>query len=160
MLAVVDALSAFGSAAYFYPRVDLDGERACRKRYDNKSLEKRGELFLMSVAKLWLLSDCDAFSGVFDVPNTHRFRERMFKTIHALGHLRDSLKLPLEGFHWTLKRSIVRGNGQDDAARAMRRYIEQEIVSRLRSDASVFGVPDSWTSFPGVREQIEAACPL
>lgn len=99
MLAVVDALSAFGSAAYFYPRVDLDGWRACRKRYDNKSLEKRGELFLMSVAKLWLLSDCDAFSGVFDVPNTHRFRERMFKTIHALGHLRDSLKLPLEGFH-------------------------------------------------------------
>lgn len=160
VLAVVDALSAFGSAAYFYPRVDLDGGHACRQRYKSKPLEECGERFLLSVAKLCLRPDCDSFSGVLDVPNTHRFRELMFKTIHALGHLRDSLELPLEGFHQPLKRSIVRGNGRDDAARAMRRYVEQEIVSRLGCNASFFGVPDHWCAFPGVQEQIQAACPL
>lgn len=32
VLTVVDALSTFASAAYFYPRVELDGGRACRRR--------------------------------------------------------------------------------------------------------------------------------
>lgn len=160
VLDAVDALSAFASAAYFYPRVELDGGRACRRRYDGKSLEERGERFLSSVAKLCVRPDCDAFSGILDVPNTHRFRELMIKTVHALGHIRDTLELPLEGFHQTLKRSIVRGNGHDDAERAMRRYIEQEIVSRLKSDASFFGVPEHWCTFPGVHEQLAAASPL
>lgn len=160
VLAVIDALSAFASAAYFYPRVELDGGQACRRRYESKSLEAHGEGFLLSVAKLCVRPDCDAFSGILDVPNTHRFRELMFKTIHALGHVRDSLELPLEGFHQNLKRSIVRGNGRDDAARAMRRYVEQEVVSRLCLDASFFGVPHHWCSFPGVQEQLQAASPL
>lgn len=160
VLDVVDALSAFASAAYFYPRVHLDGGRACRRRYDTNSLEEQGERFLLSVAKLCLRPDCDAFSSILDVPNTHRFRELMYKTVQALGHVRDSLELPLEGFHQTLKRSIVRGNGHEDAERAMRRYVEQEVVSRLTSDASYFGVPQQWCTFPGVEEQLNAASPL
>lgn len=125
LLAALGALSAFAAAAYFYYRVDLDGGYVCRQRYKNSPLEECGERFLLCVAKLCLRPDCDGFSGVLDFPNTHRFRELMLKTIQALGHLRDSLELPLEGFHQTQKRSIVRGNDHDDAARAMRRYVEQ-----------------------------------
>lgn len=160
VLAVVDALSAFASAAFFYPRVELDGAQACRRRYDRTALEEKGEHFLCAVSKMYLRPDCDGFSAILDVPNTHRFRELMLKTVHALGHIRDSLELPLEGFHQTLKRSIVRGNGHDGAARAMRRYAEQEVVSRLGSDASVFQVPQKWCTFRGVQDQINAASPL
>lgn len=125
LLAALGALSAFAAAAYFYYRVDLDGGYVCRHRYKNSPLEECGERFLLCVAKLCLRPDCYGFSGVLDFPNTHLFRELMLKTIQALGHLRDSLELPLEGFHQTQKRSIVRGNGHDGAARAMRRYVEQ-----------------------------------
>lgn len=150
VLAAVDALSAFASAAYFYPRMELDGGRACSQRYKARPLEELGERFHFSFSKVCLLPDCDAFSGILDVPNTHRFRELLFKTVHALGHIRDSLELALEGFHQTLKRSIVRGNGHDDAAWAMSHYVEQETVSRLSLDASVFEGPRHWCTFPGV----------
>lgn len=160
LLAAVDTLSAFASAAYFYPRVDLDGGRACRQRYKTNALEELGARFMLSVNKLCLRPDCDLFSGTLDVPSTHRFRELMLKTVHGLGHIRNSLELHLEGFHQTLKRSIVRGNGRDDAAKGMRRCVDQELASRLSLDASVFGVPSQWCSMPGVREQLTAACPL
>lgn len=160
VLAVVDALSAFASAAYFFPRVKWDGAQACRRRYDRGTLEEKGEHFHGPVSKMCLRPDCDGFSGILDVPNTHRFRELMLKTAHALGHIPGSLELPLEGLHQTLKRSIVRGSGHDDAARAMRRYAEQEVVSRLGSDASLFQVPQKWCTFPGVQDQINAASPL
>lgn len=160
VLAVIDALSAFASLAYFYPRAELDGGKACRERYNTETLEHLAESFLSAVRKLCLRPDCDAFSSIMDVPNTHRFHEMMFRTIEALGHIRDSLELPLEGFHQTLKRSIVRGNGHDDALRAMRRYVEQEVVSRVSMSPSAFGVPQDWYEFPGVKEQLRAAAPL
>lgn len=160
VLTVIDALSVFVCSAYFYPRVELDGGRACRRRYDSGSLEQKAESFMVAVRKLCLRTDCDAFSGTLDVPNTHRFKELMERTIEALGHVRDSLELPLEGFHQQLKRSIVRGNGHDDALRAMRRYVEQEVASRLRLDSLAFGVPAAWCSLHGIKEQLLATTPL
>lgn len=160
VLNVIDALSAFVCGAYFYPRVELDGGRACRQRYDSTTLEYKAESFMVAVRKLCLRGDCDAFSGIMDVPNAHRFHELMGRTIEALGHVRDSLELPLEGFHQQLKRSIVRGNGHDDALRAMRRYVEQEVASRLSLDALAFGVPAAWCNVPGIKEQLLATNPL
>lgn len=101
VLATRDAFSAFTSAAYFYPRVELDGGQACRERYKMGSLEKLGEQFLLSVTKVCLRPECDAVSKILDAPNTHRFRELMVKTVHALGHIRDSLELPMEGLRTT-----------------------------------------------------------
>lgn len=160
VLTVIEALSVFVSSAYFYPRVELDGGRACRQRYDSGTLELKAESFMMAVRKLCLRTDCDAFSGIMDVPNAHRFQELMGRTIEALGHVRDSLELHLEGFHQQLKRSIVRGNGHDDALRAMRRYLEQEVASRLSLDALAFGIPAAWCSVPGIKEQLLASNPL
>lgn len=160
VLTVIDALSVFVCSAYFYPRVELDGGRACRQRYDSATLQQKAESFMVAVRKLCLRTDCDAFSGILDVPNTHRFQELMGRTIDALGHVRDSLELPLEGFHQQLKRSIVRGNGHDDALRAMRRYVEQEVASRLRLDSEAFGVPASWCNLLGIKEQLLATTPL
>lgn len=160
VLTVIDALCVFVCGAYFYPRVELDGGRACRQRYDVSTLEQKAESFMVAVRKLCLRSDCDAFSSILDVPNAHRFQELMGRTIEALGHVRDSLELPLEGFHQQLKRSIVHGNGHDDALRAMRRYVEQEVASRLSLDALAFGIPAAWCSLPGIKEQLLATNPL
>lgn len=68
-------------------------------------------------------------------------RSATARTVEALGHIRDSLELPLKNFHQTLMRSIVRGNGHGDAGRALSIYIDQEAISRMNLDADVFGVP-------------------
>lgn len=92
VLDIIDSLSAFASAAYFYPRAELDGGLACRARYTHTNLDQLSEAFLVAVSKLCVRPDCDAFSSVMDVPNTHRLRELMVRTVQALGHIRDSLE--------------------------------------------------------------------
>lgn len=125
VLDVIDTLSKLTSAAYFYSRVDIDGGTACMSRYDSATLKTQADGFMLAVRRPCLRPDCDAFLSNMDVPNTHRFHEMMCRTIEALGHIRDSLKLPLKGFHQTLQRSTVRCNGQVDAVRSMWRYLEQ-----------------------------------
>jgi len=159
-LEFLEALSAFASTAFFYPRVELDGGRACRARYLTADMEAHAEGFLLAVNKICLRPDCDSFSGILDVPNTHRFRELLFRTIEAPDHIRDILELPLESFHQTLKRSIASGNGRDDAGHALQRYVEQEAVSRLSLDPSVVGVPAQWCLTQGIALQLQAATPL
>lgn len=160
VLDIIDSLSALASATYFYARAELDGGRACRARYKHTNLDQLSEAFLVAVSKLCVRPDCDAFSSVNEAPNTDRFRDLMVRIVQALRHIRDSLELPLESLYQTLKRSIVRGNGDDDAGRAMSRYVDQEAVSRLSLDADVFGVPVQWYTFSGIRELLKAAAPL
>lgn len=50
VLDVVDSLSAFASAAYFYPRVELDSGRIRRQRYKHGGLSLLSERFLMAVS--------------------------------------------------------------------------------------------------------------
>ena len=160
VLSLIDALSEFAAAAFFYPRVELDGGRTCRARYDTTRVQASAERFLRCVNELCRRPDCDRFSFILDVPNTHRFRELLHKTVDVIDAVRDILELPLESFHQPLKRSIVRGNGRSDASRAMSRYIEQEVVSRLRLDPNVLGVREDWCEAPGVRQQLRTASPL
>jgi len=159
-LKVLEALSEFASAAFWYSRVELDGGRACRARYLTADMEAHAEGFLLAVNKLGIRPDCDIFSGILEVPNTHRFRELLFRTIEALDLIRDNLELPLEIFHQTLKRSIASGNGRDDAGHALQRYVEQEAVSQLLLDPSVLGVPAQWCLTQGSAQQLQAATPL
>jgi len=160
MLDTIDALSAFAAAAVFYPRVELDGGRTCRARYNTTRVQSSAERFLDFVNAVCRRPDCDGFSSILDVPNTHRFRELLRKTVDSIDSIRDILELPLESFHQPLKRSIVRGNGRDDASRAISRYVEQETVSRLSLDPTVFGLRSDWCAVPGVRQQLQAAAPL
>jgi len=160
MLDTIDSLADFAAAAFFYPRVELDGGRTCRARYDTTRVQACAERFLVCVNEVCRRPDCDGFSSILDVPNTHRFRELLHKTVGVIDAIRDILELPLESFHQPLKRSIVRGNGRNDASRAFSRYVEQEAVSRLCLDPSVLGVRADWCATPGVRQQLQAASPL
>jgi len=160
VLDTIDGLSDFAASAFFYPRVELDGGRTCRARYDTTRVERTAERFLQCVTDVCQRPDCDGFSSILDVPNTHRFRELLHKTVEVIDAIRDILELPLESFHQPLKRSIVRGNGHNDARRALSRYVEQEVVSRMSLDPSLIGVPENWCTAPGVRQQLRAASPL
>lgn len=128
VLATLDALSCFAASAYFCPRVEPDGGRACLRRCDKDHLEVQAERILLAAHKLCLRADCDAFSGILDVPNTHRFRELLFPVVDTLDHTGDLLELPLEGFLHSIKRSITRGNRHDDDGYVLRRYVEQEAI--------------------------------
>jgi len=118
------------------------------------------ERFLLAVHKLCFKPDCDALSGILDVPNTHRFRELLCRIVDTPDHIRALLELSLAGLHQPLKRSITRGNGHDDAGYALRRYVDQEAVSRLRLGTSLFGMPAAWCRTEGVAEQLRAAASL
>jgi len=140
--------------------VEIDGGRACLRRYDKDHLEGQAERILLAAHKLCLSPDCDAFSGILGVPNTHRFRELLFRVVDTLDHTGDLLELPFEGLLQPLKRSITRGNRHDDDGYALRRYVEQEAISRLLLDPSLFGVPAAWCRTEGVAEQLRAAASL
>ena len=64
VLATLDALSCFAASAYFCPRVEPDGGRACLRRCDKDHLEVQAERILLAAHKLCLRADCDAVGGV------------------------------------------------------------------------------------------------
>ena len=147
-------------AIYAYPRVDLDGADACRARTTHAALLLLADDFISAVAAACLRPDCVELAKPIDVPNLHRMREVVAFSVPALAHVRHTVELAFESSHQPLKRAMVRGNGHDDAKRAMMRVVEGELASRLRMEPARFGIPDDWTAHAGVNEALKNAMPL
>lgn len=160
VLDVLSKLQALVHAAYYFPRVDLDGADACRARPSHDDLVELSDAFISAVVAACLRSDCTFFAKTIDVPNLHRLREVVAHSIPAMLHVRHSLELAFESAHQFIKRAMRRGNGHNDARRAMVRVVEAELVSRLRLDAAYFGVDQQWTANAGVQEALKVAYPL
>jgi len=160
VLDVLSKLQAIVHAIYYFPRVDLDGADACRVRPSHAELLDVGDAFIAAVVAACLRPDCVFFANIIDVPNLHRMREVLNLSIPALLHVRHSLELAFESAHQFIKRAMRRGNGRDDARRAMVRVVEAELVSRLRLDPAHFGIDKAWTTHAGVREAFKSAYPL
>lgn len=157
---IVDAYAALVCAAYYYPRVELDGVSACRERPTPKDLQLRAEVFFGLVQEACLRADLKAFGMHLDVPNLHRLRELVDHVIPALLHVRHAQELLFENAHQQLKRGVVTGNGHEDSTRALTRYRQEELAARLQLDAPVFLVPDEWCLHAGVRACLSHARPL
>lgn len=159
-LKVVDAYAALVCAAYYYPRVELDGMSACQARTTPRSIQGRAEVFFELVQEACLRADLKAFGMRLDVPNLHRLRELVDHVIPALLHVRHAQELLFENAHQPLKRSVVTGNGHEDSTRALTRYRQAELSARLLLDPAVFSVPDAWAAHSGVRACLSKARPL
>lgn len=159
-LRVVNAYREMVCAAYYYPRVDVNGVRACRERATPPELHLLAESFLDLVRAACLRADLAAFGFYLDVPNLHRVRELFDHVVPALLHVRHVQELLFEDAHQPLKRSVVTGNGHQDATRAMTRCIKMELVSRMRADPVAFSIPRTWLSLAGGHACLERAVPL
>lgn len=150
-LEVVRVYNELATALYFCPRPDVDGGFAFRNRASTEDLKARANEFFALVRQACLRVDMAAFGKLLDVPNLHRLRELLDHVLPALLHIRHAQELLFENAHQQLKRAVVTGNGHADAARAMSRYISAEVVSRMKANPSVFGIPGEWLDHPGVR---------
>lgn len=157
---IVDAYAALVCAAYYFPRVELDGVSACRERPTPRDLQLRAEVFFGFVQEACLRADLKAFGMHLDVPNLHRLRELVDHVIPALLHVRHAQELLFENAHQQLKRGVVTGNGHEDSTRALTRYRQAELVARLRLGSPVFVIPDEWFFHAGVRACLSRARPL
>jgi len=160
VLDVLSKLQALVHSVYYFPRVDLDGADACRVRPSHKDLLEFADAFISAVVAACLRPDCIFFAGIIDVPNLHRLREVLNFSIPAMLHVRHSQELAFERAHQFIMRAMRRGNGRDDARRAMVRVVEVELVSRLRLDPTYFGVEKRWTAHAGVKEALKTTYPL
>jgi len=147
-------------AIYAYPRVDLDGADACRARTTHATLLLLADDFISAVAAACLRPDYVELAKLIDVPNLHRMRVMVAFSVPALAHVRHTVELAFESSHQPLKRAMVRGNGHDDAKRAMMRVVEGKLASRLRMEQARLGIPDDWTAHAGVNEALKNAMPL
>lgn len=156
-LGLLQQLSDLTAYAYHFPRADLDGVAACRARKVPGGFATKVDRFLEAVTSVCLRNDCMVLKTAMDVPNLHRLRELAAVVEGGLGHVRHFMELALESAHQPMKRAMVKGNGHDDAGRAMRRMQQAEMVSRLATDASFFDLPESWTSFPGISDALSCS---
>lgn len=159
-LKLLDAYIALVNALYYYPRCDLDGERACRERPSTAQLRKLGDAFFDLVCSACLRGDTAALGRSVDKPNLHRLRELLDHVLPALQHVRHAQELLFENAHQPVKRAITTGNGWDDAGRAMQRVRQCELASRLSAQPSYFGVPASWMDHAGVQAALRKTAGL
>ena len=160
VLDVLSKLQALVNSVYYFPRVDLDGADACQVRPSHKDLFELADAFMSAFVAAFLRPDCICFASIIDVPNLHRLREVLNFSFPALLHVRHSQELAFESAHQFIKRAMRRGNGRDDARRAMVRVVESELVSCLRLEPAYFGIEKIWTALAGVKEALKAAYPL
>lgn len=154
---IVDTFTDLVRAAYYNPREHLDGSTACRGRVSATRLQELAERFFSGVRAACMREDMAKFGFYLDVPNLHRLRELVDHVIPALLHVRHAQELLFENAHQTLKRAVVSGNGQDDAARAMRRYVQSELAARIRMQPATFSIPPQWLHHAGVKECLARA---
>jgi len=57
-----------------------------------------------------------------------------------VGHARHLQELLFENAHQPLKRAVVTGSGRDDAGRAVTRFLQGELASRMALDPEYFGL--------------------
>lgn len=160
VMRIVDAFTVLVCAVYYCPRVELDGVSACRARTTVKRIQELAEEFFSYVRAACLRDDMSAFGFTLDVPNLRRLRELVDHVIPALLHVRHAQELLFESAHQPLKRAVVSGNGHDDAARAMLRYVQSELVGRIRMDHAYFSIADRWMQHPGIRACLTRATRL
>lgn len=156
-LGLLRKLSDLTVYAYHFPRADLDGVAACRARKVRGGLAAKVDQLLEAVTTVCMRNDCGVLKTAIDVPNLHRLRELAAVVEGGLGHVRHFMELALESAHQPMKRAMVKGNGHDDAGRAMRRMQQAEMVSRIAMDASFFNLPKSWTSCPGISDALSCS---
>lgn len=159
-LEMLDAFTVLVNALYYFPRSDLDGETACRRRPSADRLRALGDVFFALVRKACLRSDSAALGRCVDKPNLHRLREVLDHVVPALQHVRHAQELLFENAHQPVKRAITSGNGWDDAGRAMERVRQCEFASRLKAQPSFFGVPPTWMEHKGVRAAVNKSMDL
>lgn len=153
-------LSDLVAFVYHFPRGDLDGEASCRRRKDVGVLTRMVNEFLTSCHTVFLRNDCRIIKSAMDVPNLHRLRELAVVIETGVGHAAHCMELALESAHQPMKRAIQKGNGHDDAGRAMRRMQQMELLSRIASCSSYFNIPSSWMSHPGVKSAMQCSTTL
>lgn len=151
VMRIIDSFTLLVRITYFSPRVDLDGITACRERASAAELQRLAEVFFSGVQAACLRDDMSSFGFYLDVPNLHRLRELIDHVIPALLHIRHAQELLFENAHQLLKRAVVSGNGHDDAARSMTRYVQTELIARIRTDHSLFSIPDDWMGHAGIK---------
>lgn len=153
-------LSRLIAFIYHLPRVDLDGVASCRERKVVGVLTTKVNEFLAACHTIFLRSDCRILKTAMDVPNLHRLRELAVVLETEVGHAAHCMELALESAHQPMKRAIQKSNGHDDAARAMRRMQQMELLSRITSNAAFFNIPSSWMSHPGVSSSLQCSTAL
>lgn len=159
-LMVLDAFTQLVNALYFYPRAELDGEEACRSSPTTMTLRDLGNRFFRLVCAACLRGDTAAFGRAVDVPNLHRLRELLDHAVPALRHVRHAQELLFENAHQPLKRAIVTGNGRDDAGRALERFRQCELASRILLEPAFFGIQPDWLLHDGVKAALRQTMPL
>jgi len=147
-------------AAYFFHRPELDGDVANTASEASPDLAVHVDALLCACRRLCQRGDCGLIAKAIDVPNLHRLREVVAVVQRCLGHVRLFMELALESAHQPMKRAIDRGNGHDDAGRAMRVMLISEFISRLAVHPEKFGIQDSWLRHPGVQRMLASALPL
>lgn len=148
------------TAVYFCPRDDLDSCTACRNRLTAAALRQKAEAFFHVVRTACLRADMEIFGALLDMPILQRLRELVEHLIPALLHMRHAQELLIENANQQLKRVVVSGNGQEDAARALSRYQLAEVAPRLNASPSTLGIPHEWLQHPGVRACLSRSHPL
>ena len=159
-LKVVDSFTSLVCAIYFFPRVDLDGAPACRARQTMAEIKRLADVFFERVDSACRCTDTEAFGFRLDVPNLHRLRELVEFVLPFVGHVRHLQELLFENAHQPLKRAVVTGSGRDDAGRAMTRFLQGELASRMALDPEYFGLTKEWVEHKGIRAELDAASPL
>jgi len=157
---VVDGYTALINAPYYLPRVDVDGEAACRSRHTTAELLALSDRFFMLVCAACLLRDTAAFEGNTDVPNLHRLRELLHAVIHLLLHVRHLQELPFERAQQPRKRTITTGNGRNDALRAVRRMPQGELASRIALQPAYIGIDPESLKHAEVMAHLRTSKPL
>lgn len=159
-MALLRQLSHLIAFIYHLPRMELDGVETCRERKVVGVLTSKVSGFLTACHTIFLRSDCRVIKAAMDVPNLHRLRELAVVLDSEVGHAAHCMELALESAHQPMKRAIQKGNGHDDAGRAMRRMQQMELLSRINSDAAPFNIPSSWMSHPGVASALQCSTAL
>lgn len=156
-LTLLRRLSNIVAFVYHLPRAELDGVACCMERKVVGILTSKVDSFLAACHTICLRSDCRILKTAIDVPNLHRLRELAVVLETELGHAAHCMELALESAHQPMKRAIQKGNGHDDAGRAMRRMQQMELLSRIASSAAPFNIPSSWMSHPGVSSALHCS---
>ena len=156
-LKVVDAFIILINALYYYPRVEVDGEKACRSRATPHQIKELGDHFFSLVVAACLRGDTAAFGRSVDVPNLHRLRELLEHVIPLLLHVRHVQELLFENAHQPIKRAIVTGNGRNEAERGLERIRQGELASRILLERLHFGVKPEWLEHRSVQSLLKTA---
>lgn len=159
-LKVIDAYTSLECAAYIYPRAELDGLSACASRAMATDLQRMAESFFELVRGACLRADLSVFGLYLDVPNHHRLRELVDHVTPALLHVRQAQEQIFETSHQPLKCAVLTGNGRQDAQRALTRYVESELASRIILEAGRFSISNEWLLHAETRACIVRARPL